>query len=64
MFRLGPLIILALCLGALFSVTSAGTRGWHFLPWFIVGSGFVLGVGLLINNIAERLRNRPTGTTR
>jgi hypothetical protein len=55
---LGPLTVMALCLGAL-TVIGVGSRGkaWFF---FILASGFVLGVGLLINHIAERLRSKVT----
>jgi hypothetical protein len=56
--RLGALIAMSLCLGALESLAGAGSRGFHFLPSFIIGSVFVLGIGLLINHIAGQLRSR------
>jgi thiosulfate reductase cytochrome b subunit len=49
------LIASALILGALFSVGAAGTRGWHFLPGFILFSGLVLGVGMLVNAAGRKL---------
>ena len=55
--RLERLIVIAVCVGALLSLMGAGSRGFHFLPTFILVSGFVLGVGLLINHLAERLRS-------
>jgi hypothetical protein len=53
--RLGPLIVTALCIGALISLAGSGGRAHHFLPTFIIVSGFVLGVALLVNHVATRL---------
>lgn len=59
--HLGPLILTALIVGALVSVMGAGARGFHFLPMFILASGFVLGVGLLVNRAAESVKTRMQG---
>ena len=58
----GTLIIVGLAVGALVAITGLGTRGFHFLPSFILVSGFVIGVGLLVNRAVERVtrgRNKP-----
>ena len=45
----GTLIIVGLAVGALVAITGLGTRGFHFLPSFILVSGFVIGVGMLLS---------------
>ena len=59
--QLGPLIVVALSIGALVSLTSwHGAFIWEIRTsgFFVLLSGFVLGVFLLIHQIAERLRSR------
>jgi hypothetical protein len=51
---LKPLIIMAVSIGALISVGGLGHRGFYFLPSFVLTSGFVLGVGLLIKYLVEQ----------
>jgi hypothetical protein len=64
-----PTIITGLIVGALVAVGTVGTRGFHFLPAFIVISGFVIAVGLLVNMAcakiaqhkrSDRISNRDT----
>lgn len=53
-----PLIVTALVVGTLVSLGAVGTRGFHFLPSFILVSGFVLGIGLLVNKVTESIASR------
>jgi len=59
--RLGPLVVTALIVGALLSLMGAGTRGFRFLPTFLLVSGFVLGIGLMVNRAAESVKARRQG---
>ena len=54
MVRTVSTVITSLIVGALFSVAAAGTRGYHFLPAFIVLSGFVAGIGIMVNLACDR----------
>lgn len=54
----GTLVVVGLIVGALVATTQLGTRGSHFLPPFILVSGFVIGVGMLVNRAVETMTKR------
>jgi hypothetical protein len=49
------LIVTSLVVGGLLALAPIGQRGYHFFPVFILMSGFVLGVGVLVNEALRRL---------
>ena len=51
--RLVSLILHSIAVGALVSLMGYGNRNWHFLPSFIMFSGFSIGIGLIANKIVE-----------
>jgi len=56
-----PTIITGLIVGALVAVVEVGKRGYHFLPAFILMSGFVIAVGLLVNMACAKVAQRKSG---
>jgi hypothetical protein len=47
------LIVISLTVGALLALAPIGHRGYHLFPVFVVMSGFVLGVGALVNKVLK-----------
>ena len=49
MTRTLPTVLTGLIVGVLWSISGVGSSRFHFLPAFIVISGFVIAIGLLVN---------------
>ena len=47
--RVVSLLFTALLVGALASLADSAARGHHFLPTFMLVTGLVVGIGLLVN---------------
>jgi len=43
------IIVTSVTVGALLALAPMGHRGYHFFPSFIIMSGFVFGIGMLVN---------------
>ena len=57
------LIAIGLAVGALVAITGLGERRFHLLLTFTFASGFVVGVGMLVNHATESVIKGPNKKT-